>query len=158
MRRLVTVAITLVALSSSMLAHAQNALNGAWRATEVVVTGGEGAGTYTDVDSLIIFSEEHYSVFSNVGERPEVPEGTGRLSDELALASFRTFRANAGRYNVSGGRLTRHFMLARNPRAVGVSVESEYERRGDTLIITTTNEQGVTTRTTYIRAERLAGP
>ena len=153
MKKLVMVAVVLVGPCLSGVGHTQASLNGAWRATEVVVTGGENAGTYTDVQSMILFSEEHYSVVSNFGERPDVPEGVGPLSDELALESFRTFRANAGSYNVSGGRLIRQFMLARNPRAVGVTVESEYERRGDTLVITTTNDQGVTTRTTYVMAD-----
>lgn len=153
MKKLVMATVLLGGPCLSGAGHAQASLNGAWRATEVEVTGGENPGTYTDVESMIVFSEEHYSVVSHFGERPEVPEGTGPLADELALASFRTFRANAGSYNVSGGRLIRHFMLARNPRAVGVTVESEYERRGDTLIIATTNEQGVTTRTTYVFAD-----
>ena len=153
MKKLVMVAVAMVGLCLSGGAHAQASLNGAWRAMEVVVTGGENPGIYADVQSMIVFSEEHYSVVSNFGERPDIPEGVGPISDELALASFRTFRANAGSYNVSGSRLIRHFMLAGNPRDVGVTLESEYERRGDTLTITTTNDQGVMTRIIYVMAD-----
>ncbi len=153
MKKLVMVAIAMMGSSLSGVGHAQAALNGAWRVMEVVVTGGENPGIYADVQSMIIFSEEHYSVVGNFGERPNTPEGVGLISDELALASFRTFRANAGSYNVSGSRLIRHFMLALNPRDVGVTLESEYERRGDTLTITTTNDQGVMTRIIYVMAD-----
>ena len=51
MQKLMAVAITLAGLFASTFAYAQNALNGAWRATEVVVTGGEDAGTYTNQSS-----------------------------------------------------------------------------------------------------------
>ena len=112
------------------------------------------ARTYTDNAGLIVFSQGHYSPFSSVGERPDVPVGPGPLQDdEQRIAAFLAFRANAGTYETSGSKLTMRFMLARNPRVVGTTVESEYAVEGDTLVITGTNQQGVETRTTYARVD-----
>ena len=64
------------------------------------MTGGENAGIYADVQSMIIFSEEHYSVVGNFGERPDIPEGvvtrsplprrTIKVSRLVSFASWRT--------------------------------------------------------------------
>jgi hypothetical protein len=151
MNKLMMIIAVVFLVSTSV--NAQNSLNGAWLATEIVVTGGDEAGIYTDIQSIIIFSEEHFSMFVNIGKRPDISNDEGRLSDRQVLASYQSFNANSGVYNVSRGTLIRQLVFAQNPQDIGSSVESEYERKGDVLIITTRDSQGVINRITYSRAD-----
>ncbi len=152
---LVALAIGFAGLLLAASAHAQGSLEGAWQVYEVTV--GRGAFARTDIDpglGLLIFSERHYSLFVNSGDRPDVSPGSGALAtDGLRLAAFASFVANAGTYDVSGSKLTLHLTLARNPGGVGSSPELEYRIEGDQLTTTATSNAGVTTRTTYIRLD-----
>jgi hypothetical protein len=151
--KLATITVFLAGLFLATFAQAQGSLEGAWQAQEIMISGGNNAGTF-DTLGLIVFSEGHYSAFSNIGDRPDVPDGPGPLeNDEQRVASFLAIRANAGTYEVSGSKLMLHFILARNPRVVGNDTESEYSIDGDTLTITGTNAQDVVTRTTYARVD-----
>lgn len=151
MNKLTIIAATVLFISTPV--YAQNSLNGAWRATEMVVTGGNEAGIYTDVQSVIIFSETHFSMFTNLGDRPDSLSSAGQLNAEQLLNSFQSFNANAGMYNVSGGRLIRQLEYSKSPLDIGSIVESTYQRTGDTLIITTQNSDGVINRIIYTRAD-----
>ncbi len=152
---LVALAIGFAGLLPAASAHAQGSLEGAWQVYEVTVS--RGAFARSDIDpglGLLIFSEGHYSLFVNSGDRPDVPPGSAALAmDELRLAAFASFVANAGTYEVSGSKLTLHLTLARNPSGVGSSPELEYRIEGDQLTTTTTTSAGVTTRTTYTRLD-----
>ena len=152
---LMALAIDFAGLLLAAPAHAQGSLEGAWQVYEVTVS--RGAFARTDIDpglGLLIFSERHYSLFVNSGDRPDVAPGSGALAtDELRLAAFTSFVANAGTYEVSGSKLTLHVMLARVPSGVGSSPELEYRIEGDQLITTATSNAGGTTRTTYIRLD-----
>jgi len=152
---LAALAIGFAGLLLAASAHAQSSLEGAWQVYEVSV--GRGAFARTDIDpglGLLIFSERHYSLFVNSGDRPDVPPGSGALAtDELRLAAFASFVANAGTYEVSGSKLTLHVMLARVPSGLGSSPELEYRIEDGKLITTATTSAGVTTRTTYIRLD-----
>ena len=121
------------------------------------ITVSRGAFARTDIDpglGLLIFTERHYSMFVNAGDRPDVPPGSGPLAtDELRLAAFASFIANAGTYEVSGSKLTLHLMLARSPSGLGSSPVLGYRIEGDRLITTATTSAGVETRTTYIRLD-----
>ena len=121
------------------------------------ITVSRGAFARTDIDpglGLLIFTERHYSMFVNAGDRPDVPPGSGPLAtDELRLAAFASFIANAGTYEVSGSKLTLHLMLARSPSGLGSSPVLGYRIEGDRLITTATTSAGVETRTTYTRLD-----
>ena len=145
--------IIVVAIFLGTSANAQNSLNGAWLATELVITGGDKAGVYTDLESIIIFSEEHFSMFTNVGERPDFLNSEARVTDQQKIDLYESFVANSGVYNVSRGTLIRQLVFAENPRDIGSTVESEYQRNGDTLIITTKDSHGVINRITYVSAD-----
>ena len=145
--------IIVVAIFLGTSANAQNSLNGAWLATELVITGGDKAGVYTDLESIIIFSEEHFSMFINVGDRPDFSNSEARVTDQQKIDLYESFVANSGVYNVSRGTLIRQLVFAENPRDIGSTVESEYQRNGDTLIITTKDSHGVINRITYVSAD-----
>ena len=145
--------IIVAAVFLGVSANAQNSLNGAWLATELVITGGDKAGVYTDLESIIIFSEEHFSMFTNVGDRPDFSNSEARITDQQKIDLYESFIANSGVYNVSRGTLIRQLVFAENPRDIGSTVESEYQRNGDTLIITTKDSYGVINRITYVSAD-----
>ena len=145
--------IIVAAVFLGVSANAQNSLNGAWLATELVITGGDKAGVYTDLESIIIFSEEHFSMFTNVGDRPDFSNSEARVTDQQKIDLYESFIANSGVYNVSRGTLIRQLVFAENPRDIGSTVESEYQRNGDTLIITTKDSYGVINRITYVSAD-----
>ena len=145
--------IIVAAVFLGVSANAQNSLNGAWLATELVITGGDKAGVYTDLESIIIFSEEHFSMFTNVGDRPDFSNSEARVTDQQKIDLYESFIANSGVYNVSRGTLIRQLVFAENPRDIGSTVESEYQRNGDTLIITTKDPHSVINRITYVRAD-----
>ncbi|MFL2537947.1 MAG: hypothetical protein ACJ0RU_00370 [Candidatus Rariloculaceae bacterium] len=145
--------IIVAAVFLGVSANAQNSLNGAWLATELVITGGDKAGVYTDLESIIIFSEEHFSMFTNVGDRPDFSNSEARVTDQQKIDLYESFIANSGVYNVSRGTLIRQLVFAENPRDIGSTVESEYQRNGDTLIITTKDSHGVINRITYVSAD-----
>ena len=143
------VAIFLVGTS----ANAQNSLNGAWLATELAVIGEKDAVVYMDLESIVIFSEEHFSMFTNIGERPAFLNDEDQITDQQKIDSYQSFNTNAGVYNVSRGTLIRQLVFSGNPRDIGSTVESEYQRKGDVLIIATKDSQGVINRITYVRAD-----
>lgn len=153
--KLMALAIGFAGLILAASAHAQGSLEGAWQVYEVTVSRGAFARTNIDPGlSLLIFSDGHYSLFVNSGDRPNVPPGSDALAtDELRLAALASFVANAGTYEVSGSKLTLHLTLARNPGGVGSSPELEYRIEDDLLITTATSNAGVTTRTTYVRLD-----
>ena len=152
--KLATIAIILGGLSLATFARAQGSLEGAWQLQERMVSGGDNEGTNTDPTlHRLLFTEGHYSRILNFTARPDLlPEGES-ATDELRLASYATFRANSGTYEVSGSKLMLHFNLALNPAAVGNMTEAEYRIEGDNLITTVTDDEGVVTRDTYTRLD-----
>lgn len=152
---LVTVAVFFTDLLVATSAQAQGSIEGTWQMYEVTVSRGANFRTAINPNlGLLMFTERHYGMFVNAGDRPDVPPGSGPLAtDELKLAAFESFIANAGTYEVSGSKLTLHLMLARSPSGLGSSPEFGYRIDGDKLITTTTSSAGVETRTTYARLD-----
>ena len=151
----VAVAVIFAGLSLATSARAQGSLEGAWQVYQVTISRGAAFRTDTNPSpGLLIFSDGHYGMFVNAGDRPDVPPGSGPLAtDELKLAAFASFIANAGTYEVSGSKLTLHLMLARSPSGVGSRPEFEYQIDGDKLITTTTSNAGIVSSTTYTRLD-----
>ena len=151
-----TITVFLASLFLATFAQAQGSLEGAWQTTEVMFTGGsEEDTTNTDPNlSVLLFTEGHYSMMRNAGDRPNpVPEGQTR-TDEDRLAAFAAFSAGSGTYEVSGSKLMLHVMLNRNPGNVGNTNEVEYRIEGDKLMITTApNNEGGVLHFTYTRLD-----
>ncbi len=149
------IATMLASLFLTTLTQAQGSLEGAWQRTEIRMSFGPYEEVISDTEmALILFTQGHYSTMRNLSDRSEFPKGPGRLeTNEQKIAAFESFFANAGSYEVAGSKLTLRHILARNPRAVGGTVESEYRVEGDKLMISTTDNDGVVTRTTYTRLD-----
>ena len=151
---LVTITVFITGLFLTTLAVAQDSLEGAWQLQERMVSGGENEGTNTDPNlNIMLFSAGHFSGMRNAGDRPDpVPEGQ-TPTDEDRLAAFASFRAQSGTYEVSGSKIMFHVMMNWRPGAVGNTNELEYRIEGDKLMTTSTNDEGVVARNTYIRLD-----
>ena len=151
---LVIISVFLSGLFLATSAQGQGSLVGAWQLQERVVSGGPNEGTNTDPDLHVnLFTDRHYSVMRNAGDRPDpVPEGQ-TPTDKDRLAAFATFRADMGTYELAGSKIIFHNMLSRDPEAVGETSEFEYRFEGDKLVIIGTNDLGVVARNTYIRLD-----
>ncbi|MGI9259569.1 MAG: hypothetical protein ACR2QQ_12100 [Gammaproteobacteria bacterium] len=151
-----TIAIFVVGLFLATFAQAQGSLQGAWAVTEVAVTGGENPGTNMNPQpSLYLFTDRHYSIMFVPGSEPRAAApGEDGFSDEETIASFNSFVANSGSYEISGSNLTYSRMVARVPDVMPSTAEVEYVVDGDTLVLTGTNANtGAVTRTTLSRLE-----
>lgn len=128
-------------LLSQSGAAAQPTLQGVWRITEATTTGPDAATNKSPQPSLYIFTAKHYSQIRINGTtpRPDMPQGqqTKATAAQL-LAVWGPFTANAGTYELAGGKLTTRALVAKNtfPMAPGATSISSYKLDGKTLTIT----------------------
>jgi hypothetical protein len=121
------------------------AIQGVWKTIEVRV-GGQAAQTFTNIQpNLTILTGNHYArveVHSD-SPRPLIADVTKATADELR-ATWGTFVAEAGSYEVSGGNeMTMRPIVAKNPAAMtaGAYTVYSYAVDGATIQITTVRDQ-----------------
>lgn len=115
-------------------------IEGAWKVTEIVVTGANASNVANPQPGLIIFARKHYSVMWVPGNQPRSLFKGESPTDEEKIAAYDSFVANSGTYEVTGATLTLHPMVARSPNfmAGGVS-KSQLRIEGTTLWLTQKN-------------------
>ena len=142
---------------------AASPIDGAWKITEIVTTGANGATNASPQPSLIMFVRGHYSwlhIGSSTPRKQRAAAATpGKLTDAEKIAAFEEwnpFTANSGTYEIKGNTLTRRRLVAKNEFAMGAAppVIEQYKLEGDTLWITSDppNAQGSQTRYKLTRA------
>jgi len=148
MRRFVLAAFTLTVLAACQPETTQDAnpLVGAWRVTDMRTTSPDGSVTMSNPQpGLYIFTETHYSMMYVPSEEPrpldagDIPMlGSLNPTDEEKVASWETFIANSGTYELSGDTLTTRPMVAKsaNLMAAGGPLTMSYEVMGDMLHVT----------------------
>ena len=128
-------------LLSQLSAASPSTIQGVWRVTEVTTTGTDGSTNKSPQPSLYIFTAKHYSLIRINGttSRPDMPQGqqTKATAAQL-LAVWGPVTANSGTYELAGGKLTTHAIVAKNTFAMakGASSVSSYKLDGKTLTIT----------------------
>lgn len=161
MRSSVIVIVAVVALLTGVVASAQS-VEGAWERSEVVVKGGPNAGTNSSPQaSLLIFAKSHYSHMYVRGDEPRklhADRGPDYSpTDEEMIASYGSFVANSGTYEISGSKITFKPMVAKNPNFMsGGSASSELKVEGNSLWLTSTRTAGgedIVTVAKYTRLE-----
>ena len=115
-------------------------IEGAWKVTEIVVSGANASNVANPQPGLIIFARKHYSVMWVPGNQPRSLFKGESPTDEEKIAAYDSFVANSGTYEVTGATLTLHPMVARSPNfmAGGVS-KSQLRIEGTTLWLTQKN-------------------
>ncbi|MFN0278341.1 MAG: hypothetical protein ACKVRN_07035 [Pyrinomonadaceae bacterium] len=101
----------------SVAAQSKSGIQGVWKLTEVTTTGPEGKTMKATQPGMYLFTKTHYSIINVVGDKPrEVMEDYSKATQEQLLSIFvNGFRANAGTYEVKGGKLTVRPMVAKSP-------------------------------------------
>ena len=133
---LLVLCITAVSAQSSI----KKPIEGAWKVTEIVVTGTDASTVANPQPGLIIFARKHYSVMWIPGNQPRSLFKGEDPTNEEKIAAYDSFVANSGTYEVAGATLTLHPMVARSPNfmAGGVS-KSQLRIEGKTLWLTQKN-------------------
>ncbi len=130
-------------------------LDGAWRVDQV---SSGGRVLTSPQPGLLLFTGRHYSYTLVTGDqpRPELPGGLVSAPDLLAV--WNPFSANAGTFEVSGDRMVRRPVVAKNPDAMAPGAFNEYTFRlsADTLWVTSVGTETGPTRSPstvrYVRA------
>ena len=155
--------LTLAALAATA-AIKPTALTGAWRVTEVRTTGPNAATNSNPQPGLYIFTGNHYSTIMIQGQGPRPELGDGAQAGDKATADqlralWGPLTANSGTYEISGGNVTFHAAVAKNPgvMAAGNASVSSFKIEKDKLTLVTVRTGrgpvGNPTTTTLTRVE-----
>jgi hypothetical protein len=148
--------------ASSAAAQSAASIEGVWKTTSVVVTGENPFTVSSPQPSLYIFARGHYSNVSDTSRTPRTavsfkdpanPTDAERL---LKYAEWGPLAAQAGTYEVKGGTLIRHPIVAKNVAALSPADQSsEIKLTGDTLVITTKSSAGQPAREQSVTLTRV---
>jgi len=113
-------------------------IEGVWAMTEVTTTGAGGSTEQISQPSMYIFTKKHYSIIFVAADapRPDVDVATATAED-LRKIFVDGFVANAGTYELKGGKLTTRPMVAKSPGFMksDVFVTSSVKVEGNTLTL-----------------------
>ena len=162
MRWKMGVVVAAIVVSASALGRAQTApsLQGAWRVSEIVVTGANAATNRSPQPGLYVFTRQHYSIITVNGTAPRKDSGTATtgLSNADKLARYEAwdaFTANSGTYQVSGSTLTTRPLVAKNPGVMtGPAATRQFRIEGNTLTLVQKSAAGQPGSETTIRLTR----
>jgi hypothetical protein len=164
MKRIVAAVAVVLVASAWSLADAQSpSLQGAWRVTQIVVTGANAASNRSPQPGLYVFTRQHYSIMTVNGTEPrknfEAARDAAKLTDAEKIARYEAwnpFTANAGTYTVKGNVLTTKAMVAKNPAVMGTEGTREFRIEGNTLTLiqrAAAGQPAAETTTTLTRIE-----
>src|SRR6266702_4731884 len=118
MTRHIVNALLLTALSATVLSAqtpAKKPIEGAWKVSEIVITGAGASTVSNPQPGLFIFARGHYSLMYIPTNQPRTLfKGEEPAKDEK-ISAFDSFVGNTGTYEVSGSTLTIRPMVARYP-------------------------------------------
>ncbi len=163
MNRKISVIVASFVVGAWALASAQSApsLQGAWRVTEVVVTGANASTSTSPQPSLYVFTRQHYSILSVGGttaRKGAAPKDPAKLTDAEKIAQYELwhpFTANSGTYQVTGSTLTTRPLVAKSPRVMGGTQTREFKIDGSTLTLIQKSAAGQPASETRTKLTRL---
>lgn len=135
-------------------------IQGVWKAVEVTTTGEKGANKAVTQPSMYLFTKKHYSIIyvSSDAARP-VPEDVSKMTaDELRAVFVRDFVANAGTYEMKGGKLTLRPLVAKSPNVMksGAFHTSAITISGNTMtMVSESSDEGPVTNPTTRKLVRV---
>ena len=155
-RAALAVAIAVLSLPAGVRAQAPvPELEGAWLIDEM--TAGDQT-LASPQPGLLLFTGRYYSYTLVTGAEPRPPIPPGVASAPDLLRAWNPFSANAGTFEVSGDRMIRRPIVAKNPETMASGAYNEYTFRlsADTLWVTTVGtEAGRARNPTTVRYTRL---
>ena len=138
-----------------LAAQSKSGIEGVWRLTEVTKSGTNASTNKSPQPGLYLFAKKHYSIMyvSSDAARPDIADIGKSTADELRNVFVDSFVANSGTYELKGGKLTVHPMVAKSPSymaANSVSVSSvKIDGNMMTLVSESTNATPTANPTTY---------
>ena len=129
-------------LLSQSRAASQPTIQGVWRVTEITTTGPNASKNSSPQPSLYIYTAKHYSLIRINGTtaRPDLPtDQVAKATAAQLLAVYGpVLSAQAGTYELAGGKLTARAIVAKGtaPMTPGAFSVSSYKLDGKTLTIT----------------------
>lgn len=142
-RRIISLVVVLVAATSLVVAQSTPSIQGAWRVTEIAVTGDGASVNKTPQPGLLIFAKQHYSMVLLDASSPRKDFGSAanpnKLTDAEKVARFEVWdplTANSGTYQLKGNTLITRPLVAKNPSVMaGPAVTREFKIEGNTLTL-----------------------
>jgi hypothetical protein len=135
-------------------------IQGAWKVTEVTTTGNGGRTNTSPQPSLFLFTRKHFSMLAVNGDnpRPNTPADPSKASAAELFAAWGPFTAVSGTYQVSGGTLTTHPSVSKNPRNMVPGAEATYTmkmERKTLILVNVTGPGGAATNPTAMKLTRV---
>jgi hypothetical protein len=164
MRLKTSVIAAMLVVGAWALATAQSApsLQGAWRVTEIVVTGANASTNSSPQPGLYVFTRQHYSIVTVNGttarKAAAAPRDPAKLTDAEKIAQYELwnpFTANSGTYQVKGNTLTTTPLVAKNPGVMGTPATREFTIDGKTLTLIQKSAAGQPASETRTKLTRL---
>jgi len=102
---------------SSEFAQSKSNIEGVWSHTEASMSGPNAFKTPMSQPSIYIFAKKHYSIIYVNGDapRPIIADVSKATAEELRNVYVDNFIANAGTYELKGGKLTLRPTVAKGP-------------------------------------------
>jgi hypothetical protein len=144
-------AATLLLTAASGAQAAPPGIDGVWKVTNVVITGANPLTVADPQPSLYIFARGHYSSVGVQAEKPRdaaaPAKDPAKPTDAEKLAKYQEWApvmAQAGTFEVKGGKLIRTPIVAKNVVAMGPEgrSEAEFKLSGDKLVLTSKSPAG----------------
>ncbi len=148
-----------VVLIFSVSASGQK-IQGVWSLTEVTTTGPNGSTKQISQPSMYMFTKMHYSVIyvSSAEPRPQIADISKATADQLRDVFVNSFVANAGTYEVKGGKLTMRPSVAKSPGFMqpGNYTTMSLKTDGKTMtLISESSNNGPATNPTTFKLKRV---
>ena len=132
----------IVVAAGLAVAQSGPSIQGAWRISEVTVTGANASSNKSPQPGIYLFTKGHYSIITVNSTAPRKnfgnPASPTQLTDAEKLARYdawNDFTANTGTYQVTGNTLTTNAVVAKNPGVMGTTQTREFKIEGSTLIL-----------------------
>ena len=156
------VGVLLVAITAGLaVAQTPASIQGAWRVTDVTVTGANAGSNKSPQPGIYVFTKGHYSIITVNSTAPRKNFGNAnpdKLTDAEKLARYEAwndFTANTGTYQVAGNTLTTNVIVAKNPGVMGTTQTREFKIEGTTLILVQKSAAGQPASQTTTRLTRI---
>ncbi len=130
----------MIAAVMSVSVAAQSNIRGVWQLTEITMTGKYAMTMKVTQPSVYIFTKKHYSkvYVGSDKPRPVLDDYSKATQEQLFSIFVDGFDASAGTYEVAGGKLTLHPIVAKSPSDMKEGTWSTYSMKNTDNTITLT--------------------
>jgi len=135
------------------IAQGKDPLAGAWEQTSVKNLSTGEVAELLKPPLHLIYADGYYVQFTASGDRQKLDVAPGKTADltKEQLVDRLRMQGQYGTYKVLGQKVTRHVVSAAAPTNEGRDTTSDFQIKGDELIVTAANPQGQKTESHFKR-------